>query len=256
MWDPNPDHEVYGAAAVLVGTLVSSALPLLLAVPTGIAAATFMAVGLPARVRIPTRLAVETLAAIPSVVFGLWGAFVLAPWVMRVLKPTLTATLGFLPFFGPPYEPRNMLTASPVLSIMVLPMIVSVSLDAMLAVPASHREAALALGATRWEMIRLAVWPPARPAFIGGSALAMGRALGETMAVTMVIGNGRQISASVFAASDTVASIIANQFGEAPSELFTAALIELALVLFVMTSALNLVARLILRRMTAAKREE
>jgi phosphate transport system permease protein len=134
-----------------------------------------------------------------------------------------------------------------ILAIMILPIIVSVSLDSIRAVPASYREAALGLGATRWEMIRIAVWPVARSGFLGGCVLALGRALGETMAVTMVIGNGRRISPSLFAASDTVASTIANQFAEAPSDLFTAALIELALLLFLITLAVNVVARLLVR---------
>src|SRR2546423_12357396 len=135
---------------------------------------------------------------------------------------------------------------------MVLPMIVSVPLDALRAVPATYREAALGLGATRWEMIRIAVWPPARSGFLGACILGLGRALGETMAVTMVIGNGRRIAASLFAASDTVASTIANQFNESPSDLFTAALIEMALLLFVVTLIVNLLARLIVRRTAAA----
>jgi phosphate transport system permease protein len=247
IWEPNPAREHYGALAFLVGTLVSSALALCLAAPVGIAVATFINEVLPQRLRGVFRFAIEILATIPSVVYGLWGIFVLAPWVMHRLGPVLSGSLGFLPFFGQPRDPRNMLCAVLVLAIMVLPMIVAVALDTLGMVPASHREAALGLGATRWEMIRIAVWPPARSGFVGGCILALGRALGETMAVTMVIGNGHRISASLFAASDTIASTIANQFAEAPSDLFTSALIEMALLLFVVTLVVNVIARLIVR---------
>ena len=243
VWEPNPAREQYGAFPFIAGTLVSSLLALALAAPVGIAVATYINEVLPWRLRGLFRFAVEILATIPSVVYGLWGVFVLAPWVQHTIQPVLARSLGFLPIFGEPREPRNMLCAILVLSIMILPMITSVSLDAIRAVPDSYREAALGLGATRWEMIRLAVWPPARSGFIGAAFLALGRALGETMAVTMVIGNGRRISASLFAASDTVASTIANQFAESPSDLFTAALIELALLLFVVTLAINVFAR-------------
>jgi phosphate transport system permease protein len=247
-WEPNPAREQYGAFPFLVGTLVSSALALCLAAPIGIAVATFINEVLPARLRGASRFVIEILATIPSVVYGLWGVFVLAPTVMNVLRPPLAKTVGYLPIFGPPYDPRNMLCAVLILSIMVLPVIVAVSLDAIRAVPSSYREAALGLGATRWEMVRVAVWPTARAGFIGACILALGRALGETMAVTMVIGNGRRVGKSLFAASDTIASTIANQFAEAPSDLFTASLIEMALLLFVTTLVVNVVARLIVRR--------
>jgi phosphate transport system permease protein len=206
---------------------------------------------LPGRLRGVFRFAIEILATVPSVVYGLWGIFVLAPWTMRWLAPALSKTLGFIPLFAGPKDPRNMLCAILILAIMILPIIVSVSLDAIRMVPLSYREAALGLGATRWEMIRIAVWPAARSGFTGACILALGRALGETMAVTMVIGNGRRIAASVFAASDTVASTIANQFAESPSDLFTASLIEMALLLFIVTLLVNVTARLIVRRMTS-----
>jgi phosphate transport system permease protein len=251
-WEPNPARESYGAFPFLVGTLVSSILALALAAPIGISVATFINEILPAALRGPSRFLIEILATIPSVVYGLWGVAVLAPTVTNVFQPVLSKFYGNLPvvgrFFGPPYDPRNMLCAVLVLAIMILPIIVAVSLEAIRAVPSSYREAALGLGATRWEMIRVAVWPAAWSGFIGACILALGRALGETMAVTMVIGNGRRVSQSVFAASDTIASTIANQFAEAPSDLFTAALIEMALLLFVTTLAVNLVARLIVRR--------
>jgi phosphate transport system permease protein len=253
VWEPNPAREQYGAFPFIVGTLVSSVLALCVAAPVGVAAATFIGEVVHARLAGVLRFVIEILATVPSVVYGLWGVFVLAPWVNNWLRPGLTAgPLGFLPIFGEPHDPRNMLCAVLILSVMILPMIVSVSLDAIRAVPALQREAALGLGATRWEMIRVAVWPSARAGFIGGSILALGRALGETMAVTMVIGNGRRISGSLFAASDTVASTIANQFAEAPSDLFTAALIEMALLLLVVTLGVNVGARLIIRRFGAA----
>lgn len=245
VWEPNPDREQYGAATFILGTLVSAVLALCIAAPVGIAVATFISEVMPVRLRALFRFVIEILATVPSVVYGLWGVFVLAPWVMNHVAPVLTQTLGFVPFFGEPVDPRNMLCAVLILSIMVLPTIVAVSLDVMRMVPASYREAALGLGATRWEMIRLGVWPTVRSGFIGASVLALGRALGETMAVTMVIGNGHRISKSLFAASDTVASTIANQFAEAPSDLFTAALIELALILFLVTVIVNIGARLI-----------
>lgn len=247
-WEPNPTRERYGAFPFIAGTLISSFLALALAAPVGIALATYINEVLAVRLRGFFRFVVEILATIPSVVYGLWGVFVLAPWVGHGIAPVLTSTLGFLPFFGEPRDPRNMLCAVLILSIMILPMIVAISLDAIRAVPASYREAALGLGATRWEMIRVAVWPPARSGFIGAAFLALGRALGETMAVTMVIGNGRRISPSLFAASDTVASTIANQFAESPSDLFTAALIEMALLLFLVTLFVNIIARLLVRR--------
>jgi phosphate transport system permease protein len=247
VWEPHPEREQYGALPFIVGTLISAVLALCLAAPFGIAVATFLNEVLTSRWRSAARFLIEVLATIPSVVYGLWGIFVLAPWVSNTLQPVLARSLGFLPIFGPPYEPRNMFCAVLILAIMVLPIIVSISLEAIRAVPASYREAALGLGATRWEMIRVAVWPACGSAFAGGCILALGRALGETMAVTMVIGNGRRISPSLFAASDTVASTIANQFAEAPSDLFTAALIEMALLLFLVTLAVNVLARWIIR---------
>jgi phosphate transport system permease protein len=248
VWEPNPAREQYGAFPFIVGTLVSSLLALCVAGPVGVAVATFIGEVVPGRVAGALRFLIEILATVPSVVYGLWGVFVMAPWIDSWLKPPIAATLGFLPIFGEPHDPRNMLCAVLILSVMILPMIVSVSLDAIRAVPSLQREAALGLGATRWEMIRVAVWPSARVGFVGGSILALGRALGETMAVTMVIGNARRISASLFAASDTVASTIANQFAEAPSDLFTASLIEMALLLLAVTLVVNVGARLLIRR--------
>jgi phosphate transport system permease protein len=252
VWEPREGREQYGAFPFIVGTLVSSILALCIAGPVGVAVATFIGEVVPKQIAGTLRFVIEILATVPSVVYGLWGVFVLAPFVTNWIRPAVThAPLGYLPFFAEPRDPRNMLCAVLILSIMILPMIVSVSLDAIRAVPSLQREAALGLGATRWEMIRVAVWPSARTGFVGGSILALGRAVGETMAVTMVIGNGRRISASLLAASDTVASTIANQFAEAPSDLFTAALIEMALLLLLVTLAVNVGARLIIRRFAA-----
>ena len=251
VWEPNPDKEQYGAFPFIVGTVVSSILALAIAAPVGISVATFISEVLPPRLKGPVRFVIEILATVPSVVYGLWGIYILAPFVMNWLVPVLTKLFGWTPFFAEPIDPRNMLCAVLILSIMVLPMIVSVSLDAIRAVPPTYREAALGLGATRWEMIRMAVWPPAKSGFIGGCILALGRALGETMAVTMVIGNGHRIGTSLLSASDTVARTIANQFAEAPSDLFTASLIEMALLLFLVTLTLNIIARLLVRKHVA-----
>jgi len=253
-WEPNPVREKYGAFPFLVGTLVSSLLALCLAAPVGIAVATFINEILPSRLRGPSRFLIEILATVPSVVYGLWGVFVLAPTVMNVLKPGLTKTFFYLPFFGPPYDPRNMLCAVLILSIMVLPVIVAVSLDAIRSVPASYREAALGLGATRWEMVRVAVWPAARSGFVGACILALGRALGETMAVTMVIGNRPQVSVSLFQPAYTIAAALANEFSEATTDLYVSALIELAAVLFVISLVVNAVARWLVWRVGAAPR--
>ncbi len=247
-WDPNPDHEEYGALALLLGTLESSILGLAIAGPIGLVVATFTTEVLPLRWQGLLRFVIETLATVPSVVYGLWGMYVMAPWVSGSVAPLLAGSIGkFIPLFGGPVQPRNMFCAGLILAIMILPVIVSISVDSLRAVPRSYREAALGLGATRWEMIRVAVWPAARSGFIAACILALGRALGETMAVTMVIGgNGQGAVWSLFAPSDTISSNIANQFNDAPTDLFTAALIESALVLFGVTLAVNFLARLLL----------
>lgn len=243
--------EQYGALGYLTGTLVSSLLALAIAAPLGIGVATFLNEILPAKLRAAFRFVIEILATIPSVVYGLWGVYVMAPLIQAYVAPVLVKTLGFLPFISAEAPaPKNMLCAVFMLALMILPMIVSVSLESMRMVPVSLREASLGLGATRWEMIRSAVWPAARSGMIGACLLALGRALGETMAVTMVIGNGRETPLSILQPADTVASAIANQFAEAPSELFTAALIEMALLLFVVTLVVNFLARWIVSRLS------
>jgi phosphate transport system permease protein len=247
-WDPVA--EEFGALPFLYGTLVSSALALLIAVPVGMGVAIFLSELAPHKLSDPAAFLVELLAAIPSVIYGLIGIFVLVPWVRNVLEPLLGSTLGFLPLFqGPPYG-VGMLTASLVLAIMVIPFIVSVSREVLMAVPRSQREAVLSLGATRWEMVRMAVLPYARSGIMGSIFLALARALGETMAVTMVIGNRPEIKLSLFEPGYTMAAVIANEFTEATSDLYVQTLIEIGLVLFAVTIAVNAVARLLIYSMS------
>jgi len=242
-WDPVA--EVFGALPLIYGTLVSSLLALLIAVPLGIGAAVYLSEVAPPWISPPISFLIELLAAVPSVVYGLWGIFVLAPWLRTQVQPALGATLGFLPLFqGPPYG-VGMLAAGLILAIMVVPFIIAVSREVLLAVPNEQREAALALGATRWETTRLAVLRYARSGLTGAVLLGLGRALGETMAVTMVIGNRPEISASLFAPGYTMASMIANEFAEATSDLYLSALIEVGLLLFVVTVVVNALARLL-----------
>lgn len=242
-WDVNAGR--FGAAPAIFGTLVSSAVALIIATPLAIGVAIFLSEFSPAWLRQPIGFLVDLLAAVPSVVYGLWGIFVLVPMLREHVMPFLRDTLhlGATPFFsGPAYGP-SMLAAGVILAIMALPYISSVSREVLLAVPRSQREAALALGATRWEMIRDAVVPYAKSGIIGGIMLGLGRALGETMAVTMVIGNRPEISASLFAPGYTMASLIANQFSEATSDLHLSALTAVGAILFVITLIVNAVAR-------------
>src|SRR6185503_293967 len=227
--------EHYGALPFVYGTLVSSLLAMLIAVPLGIGAAVFLAELAPPWLRPPVAFLVELVAAVPSVVYGLWGIFVLAPLMRTWVQPFLGATLGFLPLFqGPPYG-VGMLAAGIILAIMVVPFVTAVAREVLLAVPRTQREAALALGATRWETTRVAVLRYGRSGLIGAMLLGLGRALGETMAVTMVIGNRPEVAISLFAPGYTMASVIANEFAEATSDLYLAALIEIGLLLFVVT---------------------
>jgi len=235
----------FGAAPAIFGTLVSSVVALIIATPLAIGVAIFLSEFSPKWLRQPIGFLVDLLAAVPSVVYGLWGIFVLLPLLREQVMPFLRDTmhLGATPFFtGPAYGP-SMLAAGIILAIMALPYISSVSREVLLAVPRSQREAALALGATRWEMIRDAVIPYAKSGIIGGIMLGLGRALGETMAVTMVIGNRLEISASLFSPGYTMASLIANQFGEATSDLHLSALMAVGAILFVVTLIVNAVAR-------------
>jgi phosphate transport system permease protein len=235
----------FGAAPAIFGTLVSSIVALIIATPLALGVAVFLSEFSPTWLRQPIGFLVDLLAAVPSVVYGLWGIFVLVPLLREHVMPFLRDTLhlGATPFFsGPAYGP-SMLAAGVVLAIMALPYISAVSREVLLAVPRSQREAALALGATRWEMIRDAVIPYAKSGIIGGIMLGLGRALGETMAVTMVIGNRPEISASLFAPGYTMASLIANEFSEATSDLHLSALMAVGAILFVITLIINAVAR-------------
>ena len=242
-WDPVA--ESFGVLPFLYGTLVSSLLALLIAAPLGIGAAAYLSELAPFWIRSPVAFLIELLAAVPSVVYGLWGIFVLAPALRTWIQPVLGRWLGFLPLFqGPPYG-VGMLAAGIVLAIMIVPFIAAVSREVLLAVPQHQREAALALGATRWETTRLAVLRYGRSGLIGAVLLGLGRALGETMAVTMVIGNRPEIAPSLFAPGYTMASVIANEFTEATSDLYLAALIEIGLLLFVVTIVVNALARLL-----------
>jgi len=242
-WDPVNNR--FGAAPALYGTLVSSLLALILATPLALGVAIFLTEFAPAWLRRPVAFLVDLLAAIPSVVYGLWGIFVLVPILRSYVMPFLRDTLhlGSTPFFsGPAYGP-SMLAAGVILAIMILPYISAVSREVLMAVPRSQREAALALGATRWEMLWGAAIPFARSGIAGGVILGLGRALGETMAVTMVIGNRQEIAASLFAPGYTMASLIANQFTEATGDLNLSALMAVGFVLFIVTLVVNAAAR-------------
>jgi phosphate transport system permease protein len=242
-WDPVA--ESFGALPFIYGTLLSSLVAMALAVPLGIGAAIYLAELAPFWIRPPVGFMIELLAAVPSVVYGLWGIFVLAPLMRVWVQPALGASLGFLPLFqGAPYG-VGMLTAGIILAIMTVPFITTVGREVLLAVPNHQREAALALGATRWETTRMAVLNYARSGLIGAVLLGLGRALGETMAVTMVIGNRPEISASLFAPGYTMASVLANEFTEATSDVYLAALVEIGLLLLIVTVVVNALARLL-----------
>lgn len=242
-WDPVAGE--FGALPFIYGTLVSSLLALLLAVPLSLGAAIYLAELAPAWVRPPVAFLIEMLAAVPSVVYGLWGIFVLVPWLRDWVQPPLGRWLGFLPLFSGPGYGVGTLAAGLILSIMVVPYITSVAREVLLAVPNAQREAALGLGATRWEAIRMAVLRYGRTGLIGAVLLGLGRALGETMAVTMVIGNRPAIAASLFAPGYTMASVVANEFTEATSDLYVSALVEVGLLLLVVTIVVNALARLL-----------
>ena len=247
-WDPvNGD---FGALPFIFGTLVSSLLALLIAVPLSLAVAIFVLEICPLPLRGPISFLTELLAAIPSVVYGLWGIFVLVPIVRDKVGPILEKTLGWTGFFVEPNFGVGMFTAGVILAIMIFPVISSISRDVMRAVPNHQREAALALGATRWEMIRLGILQNARIGIVGAVILGLGRALGETMAVTMVIGNHPDISRNLFNPAHTLSSVIANEFSEATGDLYLSALIEIGLALFLVTIAVNAVARLLVWAVT------
>jgi phosphate transport system permease protein len=240
-WDPVNDQ--YGALPFVYGTVVSSLLALVIAVPLSIGVGVFTTEMCPRWLRGPLSFTTELLAAIPSVIYGLWAIFVLVPLLRSYVQPFLAKTLGWTGLFeGPPYG-IGMLAAGIILAIMIIPIISSITREVLSVVPQHQREAALALGATRWEMIRLGVLRNARAGIVGGVILGLGRALGETMAVTMVIGNRPEIARSLFAPGYTMASVLANEFSEAAGDLYLSALIEIGLALFLVTIIVNALAR-------------
>jgi phosphate transport system permease protein len=248
----NPVTEKFGALAPVYGTVVTSFIAMLIAVPVGLMIAVFLTELCPLVLRRPIGIAIELLAGIPSIIYGIWGLFVFAPFLQETLQPALITIFGNVPvlsalFEGPPYG-IGVLTASLVLAIMVLPFITSISRDVFEAVPPVLKEAAYGLGCTTWEVVRFVVLPYARVGVIGGVMLGLGRALGETMAVTFVIGNAHKISSSIIAPGTTISATIANEFTEAVGTLYTSSLIALGLILFVITFFVLAAARYMLLR--------
>jgi phosphate transport system permease protein len=248
----NPVTEIFGALPAIYGTIITSFIAMLIAVPVGLMIAFFLTELCPQWLRRPIGIAIELLAGIPSIIYGIWGLFVFAPFLQETLQPFLINTLGNVPgigpaFGGPPYG-IGMLTAGLILAIMVLPFVTSISRDVFEAVPAVLKEAAYGLGCTTWEVVRNVVLPYTRVGVIGGIMLGLGRALGETMAVTFVIGNAHHISASLLAPGTTISATIANEFTEAVGDLYTSALIALGLILFVITFIVLAAARYMLLR--------
>jgi phosphate transport system permease protein len=251
-WDPVADR--YGALPYIYGTLVTSAIALLLAIPIGVGSAVYLSELAHRHIGAVVSFVMELLAAIPSIVYGIWGFFVLAPFLRDWIEPWLIQNFGYLQLFsGAPFG-IGILNAGIVLAIMVVPTIISISREVLIATPRSLREASLALGATRSEAIAVTV-DAARPGILGAIILALGRALGETMAVTMVIGNTNRITGSILAPGATMASVIANEFTEATGAIYLSALIEIALVLFAITIVVNALARVLVRWATGGRRE-
>ena len=250
-WDPVADQ--FGALPLIFGTLLSSLIALVIAVPLSIGVAIFLTEFAPGPIRRPIGFLVELLAAIPSVVYGLWGIFFLIPLLRATLFPFLRDTLGFIPLFQGTIYGNSMLAAGIILAIMIMPYIMSVTREVLATVPGSQREAALALGATRWEAAWTAVVPYARSGIVGAIILGLGRALGETMAVTMLIGNRHEIAASLFAPGYTMAAAIANEFTEASTDMHFAALAYVALVLFGVTVVVNALARLLIWKVSKGR---
>lgn len=242
----NPVTSTFGALPFVYGTVVSSLLALLIAGSLGVLGAVYLAEFAPRAIGTPLSFLIEMLAAVPSVVFGLWGLFVLAPFLRTYVAPPLQAHLGWLPIFSGPYYGVGLFTAGILLSIMILPTVAAITRDLIRAVPKEMREGSYALGATRWETVRRVVLPAARAGIFGACVLALGRALGETIAVTMVIGNRPAIAASLFAPSYTLSSVVANEFTEATTSLYLSALVELGLLLFVISVVVNGLARVLM----------
>ncbi len=247
-WDPVNGN--FGALPFIYGTLVSSLLALVIAVPLAVGVAVFLTEMCPKFLRGPLAFLTELLAAIPSVVYGLWAVFVLVPMLREHVNPSLKKSLGFTGLFSGPNFGIGMLAAGVILAIMILPIISSLTREVMTAVPGTQREAVLALGATRWEMIRMGVLRNARIGIVGSIILGLGRALGETMAVTMVIGNRPEITKSLLAPAYSMASVIANEFSEASDDMYLSALIEIGLALFLVTIVVNALARLLVWAVT------
>ena len=254
VWDPV--HLAFGAAAYVYGTIVTTLVAVALATPIAVGAAIYLTEFAPRRIRGTVAYLIELLAYIPSIVYGLWAIFVLVPVMRGSVDPALQATVGRIPvigqLFGGPIVGLDLLSGGVVLAIMILPILMAVSREVLLAVPPTQREAMIGLGATRWEAVRHAVLPYARPGIIGGAVLGVARAFGETMAVTMVVGNSsRDITGSLFVPGYTLASAIANQFDEADSEIYFSAIVEVALVLLLVAVVVNSLARVLIRRSIA-----
>jgi phosphate transport system permease protein len=247
IWDPVAGH--FGALPFIYGTVVTSLLALLIAIPLGVGAAIFLAELAPPRISDALTFLIELLAAVPSVIFGLLGIFILVP-ILRSVEPALRGVLGWTPLFQGPFYGVSLLSGGVVLAVMIVPFIISISREVILAVPGDQREAALAVGATRWETTWDVVVPYARKGIMGSIFLALARSLGETMAVTMVIGNDPKIHTSLFAPGYSIAAVIANEFTEATGDLYQSALIELGLVLFVLTMVINALARVLVATTT------
>ncbi|MFS8084013.1 MAG: phosphate ABC transporter permease subunit PstC [Acidobacteriota bacterium] len=245
----NPVKDQFGALAFIYGTIVSSLIAVLISVPLSLGIAIFLVEQAPNYLARPITFLVELLAAIPSVVYGLWGIFVLAPFLRVYVEPTLARWFGWLPLFQGPITGIGLLTGGIILAIMITPIISAVVRDVLSAVPNTQREAALALGATRWETTQVVLVNGA-PGIAGAVILGLGRAIGETMAVTMVIGNRPEISLSLFQPSYTLASVIANEFTEATADIYLSSLVELGLILFLVTFVVNAIARLLVWRVT------
>ena len=249
----NPVTDKYGALAAVYGTLATSIIAMLIAVPVGLGIAIFLTEICPYRLRRPIGIAIELLAGIPSIIYGIWGLFVFAPFVQQYIEPALIGTFGHIPglaavFAGPPYG-IGIFTAGIILGVMVLPFVSSVSRDVFETVPPVLKEAAYGVGCTTWEVVRNVVIPHSRTGVLGGVMLGLGRALGETMAVTFVIGNAHKISSSILAPGTTISASIANEFTEAVGDIYTSALIALGLILFVITFVVLAISRLLLMRM-------
>lgn len=243
-WDPITSN--FGALPMIYGTVVTSFIGIVLAAFVGIMAAVFLSDFAPRWLATPLSFLIELLAAVPSVVYGLWGLFVLSPFVRTTIGPALQHVLGWTPLFSGPIYGVGLLTAGIILALMIVPTVTAISRDVIAAIPRDLREASMSLGATKWETATRVVLPAARVGIFGACVLALGRALGETIAVTMVIGNRPQISASLFAPSYTLASVIANEFTEATTSIYISALIELGLILFIVSIVVNALARLMI----------